>query len=190
MLALALALALALVGAGQHAAAPGSVDDPAKAAVSTAVETCEAWMLHPATRTAGAEGFPAKAGLADRLISRPSIPDFAMPPPSMRDAPHFWYIAAPSGGLFVSVSDLVRGCHVMGGAAVDLQPGVEATTRDPSFGTRWHVATDERDGDRHSTRFASVSDKHVWMLVSRADQPNARRDRAQVIITVGYDKAL
>lgn len=185
-----LALALALVGADQATAATGSGDNPVGAAVSTAVETCEAWMLHPDTRTAGADGFPAKAGLAGRLISRPSIPDAAMPPPSMRDAPHYWYIAAPSGGLFVSVSDTVRGCNVIGGAAVDLQPGVEATIRDPSFGTRWHVANEKHDGDMHSTRFASVSDKHVWMLVSRADQPGARRDRAQVAVTVGYDKAL
>ena len=183
------AVAFAPVAAVQTAPATGQADDPARTAVATAVATCEAWVLRPDTRSAGADGFPAKAGLADQLIARPSIPEAAMPPPSLRESPHYWFIAAPSGGLFVSVSDTVRGCNVTGGAAVDLQPGVEAALGDSTFRTHWRAADDKHDGDMHSTRFASTADKHVWLLVSRADKPDARRDRAQVAITIGYDKA-
>ena len=184
MLAAVLAFA-----AGQAGPAAVRADDPAEASVSTAIATCEAWVLRPETRTAGADGFPAKAGLADQLIARPSIPDAAMPPPSLRASPHYWYIAAPSGGLFVSVSDTVRGCTVTGGAAVDLQPGVEAAIGNSAFRTHWQVAKDKHVGDMHSTRFASTTDKHVWMLVSRADSADARRDRAQVAINIGYKAA-
>ncbi|WP_294234268.1 hypothetical protein [uncultured Sphingomonas sp.] len=180
-----LAAAFAVMAqASQPVAVPA---DAATTGIAAALQTCEVWLMRPATWAGSIDGFPDKAGLTGRIVARPSIPDAVTPPAGWLPAPHYWYAGAGPGGLFVTVSDTRPLCHVIGGSSEDLQPAVEAVLAQSGFKTSWSAREDKSNGDMRTTRYVSTVDPHVWMMVSRAAKPGERRDRPQIAITAQMD---
>ncbi|WP_430246343.1 hypothetical protein ACQY1M_23950 (plasmid) [Neorhizobium sp. DAR64861/K0K2] len=112
----------------------------------------------------------------------------APPPEPLRRGNRYWRInAGPNEGYALVVSRDIPMCHITGGGGVDFQPAAEAMAASPDFSDRWERIGEERQDGMVSTLFRLRKEPKLALVLSRADAPGARRDRAQVIATATYD---
>lgn len=149
-----------------------------------ALKGCELWVLEPASWARGTDAFVKAVGLGPMmgLVSR--IDDHAQPPPPLRVANHYWRInATPTAGFILVVSDRLPMCHITGGGGADLQPIVERLLASETFKTRWTATGTSKRDDMISTTYSNKEEPGFAMTISRADKPDQRRDRVQILAT-------
>jgi len=116
------------------------------------------------------------------------LPEPLLPPEPLRRGNRYWRInAGPNEGYALVVSRDIPMCHITGGGGVDFQPAAEAMAASPDFSDRWERIGEERQKGMVSTFFRLREEPKLALVLSRADAPGARRDRAQVIATATYD---
>ncbi|RYE52116.1 MAG: hypothetical protein EOP18_11275 [Rhizobiaceae bacterium] len=156
--------------------------------LSGALRGCEKWVLDPGSWSSGPASFVAAVGLGDRLGLVDHVEDANLPPKAFRQGNLYWRInSTPGAGYVLVVSDRLPMCHITGGGDADLQPVAEAVLASSAFSSRWEKVDASSKGDMISTRYRSLEDAGFSLIVSRAKQGNARRDRVQVLATAVYD---
>ena len=110
-----------------------------------------------------------------------------LPPKQLRKGNHYWRINSTLGaGYVLVVSNQLPMCHITGGGDTDLQPVVETVLSSPDFKGRWEQLKTSANGDMVSTVFRNRRDPAMSITISRANQPNQRLDRVQVLATAIY----
>lgn len=176
--------AIAIAAAAPRGQAAVAVDN----AANTAIATCEHWILDPSSWADGVDQFAKKGSLAARgLTAESGVPDIALPPPNARIGMHHWRVPIGKGGIYVTASDQVPLCHVVGGGPFDLQPGVTALQASPGLLERWKQISQETRDDLLITTYVSLQDPKLSLVLSRAAKSGLRTDRAQLIATVFYN---
>ena len=162
--------------------------DPLRTGLEGALRGCETWILDPQSWIDDPAPFLAAIDLAGRVAETEALPEALLPPDGLRRANRYWRIAAggETGYALVVSVDLPM-CHVTGGGGEDLQPAAEAVVGSSAFAARWSRVEEERSNGIVSTLFRSRKEPKLTLLVSRADAPDARRDRPQVVATATYD---
>lgn len=164
--------------------------DPLREGLEGALRGCETWVLHPASWTEGPAPFLAAIGLGDRVTESEDLPEPMLPPEPLRKGMRHWRIAAGDrSGYALTVSQDLPMCHIVGGGERDIQPAVEAALAASGFLARWEPIEWDRHDGIVSTFFRSREDSALTLVVSRADAPEARSDRPQVLATATYDPA-
>ena len=179
-----LALIIA-VHAALASAAPSIAAASPEGGLRTALHACESWLLEPSTWADGIDGFPTRAKISG-MEPRTSVPDVALPPIRFRQNLHSWRVPVGEGGYFVTASDTIPICHIVGGGPQDFEPGVESVLNSYEFAVRWKAINQKKHGDAISSEFRSKIDPALGMLITRADQASARTDRGQLAATLTY----
>jgi hypothetical protein len=190
---IALAALLLIQSAGAAVpSAPGGVRPDASAGpgIRTAMRACEQWLLEPATWAGDSAGFVQKAGLAGSGMSRVvSVPDVALPPPSLRDDQRHWRVPVGEGGVFVTTSQTRPFCHLAGGGPFDMQPAIQTYLASAAFTKAWAPDQEQdRDGLR-SSFYRYRADPRLTMGITRAVAAGGPTDRVQLLVTAQYETA-
>ncbi|MBB4000201.1 hypothetical protein [Aureimonas pseudogalii] len=181
--------AAALLAAVPPAVAEGPTPvDPLRTGMEGALRGCETWILDPQSWIDDPAPFLAAIDLSGRVSEAEALPEALLPPEPLRRGNRYWRIGAggETGYALVVSVDLPM-CHVTGGGGEDLQPAAEAVVGSASFTANWSRVEEERSTGIVSTLFRSRKEPKLTLLVSRADAPDARRDRPQVVATAIYD---
>lgn len=188
MIALAALLLIQSAGAATSPSPNPAETVAAAAAVRTAMQACDKWLLEPPTWAGDTAAFVTRAGLGGAGLTRVvSVPDVAMPPPNLRADLRHWRVPAGRGSLFVTTSETRPFCHVAGGAPFDLLPASQAFLSDAAFDKGWtKLQEQDRDGMR-SGFYRSRTDPRLTLAVTRAAEPGGRTDRVQLLATAIYD---
>ncbi|WP_416356537.1 hypothetical protein ACLNGM_21715 [Aureimonas phyllosphaerae] len=185
---LLLAFWMLLAISGSASAQDGPVGDPLRSGLEGALRGCEIWVLDPSSWLDDPTRFLAAVDLGGAVSETESLPEPLLPPEPFRRGNRYWRInAGPSEGYALVVSRDIPMCHITGGGEVDLQPAAEAVVASPDFAERWERIGEERRDGMVSTFFKLREEPKLSLVISRADAPGARRDRAQVIATATYD---
>jgi hypothetical protein len=169
-------------------AVPTARADPAlEKGFADALRGCEEWLLNPTSWMEGVDKFPAAAGLAGTMVAVDTTP-VAAPPPQLRIANHYWRIDATQGvTFFLVVSDRLPMCHITGGGDADLQPDVESVLKGKLFTSHWGATEDGIRNGIVTTEFRHLEYPQFTVVISRALEPNQRRDQIQVIATAQFE---
>lgn len=185
---LLLASTMLLAISGSASAQDGPAADPLRSGLEGALRGCEIWVLDPSSWLDDPSRFLAAIDLGGAVFETESLPEPLLPPEPFRRGNRYWRInAGPSEGYALVVSRDIPMCHITGGGGVDLQPVAEAVAASPDFSERWERIDEERRDGMVSTFFKLREEPKLSLVLSRADAPGARRDRAQVIATATYD---
>ncbi len=153
-----------------------------------ALRGCEQWILDPASWANDPGTFAERLGLGNKAGWVNSVDGAALPPQDLRVANHYLRINATiDAGFILVVSDRIPFCHITGGGGSDMQPVVEAVLDSEEFRTRWQETDHQLQGDIVSSTFRSVEAPHFSIIISRAQLPDQRRDRVQVVATALYE---
>lgn len=167
--------------------APAHAQNDLETGFAGALLGCEEWVLNPASWAEGTAPFAATVGLGDKMGLVNQIDEAALPPKEMRAGNHFWRInSTQTAGYILVVSDKLPMCHITGGGNSDLQPAVEFVIASSNFASHWEPIADLSKGDMKSTQFRSREAPSFTMVISRANSPNQRLDRIQVLATATY----
>jgi hypothetical protein len=168
-------------------ASPANAQEAEQEGLRGAIRGCEEWVLNPASWADGPATFKSAVGLGNRMGLVAEIDPASLPPVELRRANHYWRInSTMTTGYILVVSDQLPMCHISGGGDVDLQPVVEAVLSSSGFRKNWEqVSAADKDG-LTSTLFRSRVDPLFSATVTRPNNPDARRDRVQVLITATY----
>ncbi len=151
---------------------------------SGALKGCETWVLDPASWANGTEPFVRSVGLGPKMGLVESVEAVNLPPAELRRANHYWRINSTEGaGYILVVSDQLPMCHITGGGNSDLQPTIEAILASPAFNSRWEKLSNSVKAGMASTTFRNREEPALTIQISRADKPQQRLDRVQVIAT-------
>ena len=185
---LLLASTMLLAISGSASAQDGPVADPLRSGLEGALRGCEIWVLDPSSWLNDPARFLAAIDLGGAVFETESLPEPLLPPEPFRRGNRYWRIhAGPNEGYALVVSRDIPMCHITGGGGVDFQPAAEAVAASPDVSDRWERIGEERQGGMVSTFFRLRKEPKLALVLSRADEPGARRDRPQVIVTVTYD---
>lgn len=178
-----------LLGASSHSLAQGTATmDTLRTGLEGALRGCETWILDPSSWIEGPAPFLAAIDLGARVSETDALAEQLLPPEEFRTGNRYWRIGAGGeNGYALVVSVDLPMCHVTGGGSEDLQPAVEAILASPDFAQRWDKTGDARSNGIVSSSFQSRREPKLTLLLSRADMPDGRRDRVQVIATATYD---
>ncbi|KQT73193.1 MULTISPECIES: hypothetical protein [unclassified Aureimonas] len=185
---LLLASTMLLAVTGSASAQDRPVADPLRVGLEGALRGCEIWVLDPSSWLDDPARFLAAIDLGGAVFETESLPEPLLPPEPFRRGNRYWRInAGPSEGYALVVSRDIPMCHITGGGGVDFRPAAEAVVASPDFVERWEPIGEERRKGMVSTSFRLRKEPKLALVLSRADAPGARRDRAQVIGTATYD---
>lgn len=172
------------------AAAPLHAQSNMERGFDGALRGCEEWVLNPASWAQGTGSFVETVGLGDQMGLVKRVEDVNLPPKALRKANHYWRInSSQSAGYILVVSDQLPMCHITGGGDVDLQPVVERVLKSPEFANRWTRSDDTSHAGMVSTVFRNKQEPKFVVTISRADKPQQRLDRVQLLATAIYDMA-
>jgi hypothetical protein len=174
-------------------AAAVALADPAQAqsdlekGLAGAIRGCEEWVLNPASWADGPQPFIATVGLGNTIGLVSTVEEVNLPPKQLRKGNHYWRINSTLGaGYVLVVSDQLPMCHITGGGNTDLQPVVETVLASTDFKARWEQLETSSKGDMVSTDFRNRQDPAMTIAISRANRPNQRLDKVQVLATATY----
>jgi len=185
---LLLASAMLLAIPGSASAQDGPVAVPLRSGLEGALRGCETWVLDPSSWVNGPTRFLAAIDLGSAVYETEKLPEPLLPPEPLRRGNRYWRInAGPNEGYALVVSRDIPMCHITGGGGVDFQPAAEAMAASPDFSDHWERIGEKRQEGMVSTFFRLRKEPKLALVLSRADAPGARRDRAQVIATATYD---
>ena len=180
-------LSLSFIAATVAVAAPAQAQGDLEKGLAGALKGCEEWVLNPASWADGPQPFIATVGLGSTMGLVSKAEGVNLPPKQLRKGNHYWRINSTLGaGYVLVVSDQLPMCHITGGGDTDLQPVVEAVLSSPDFKGRWEQLKTSAKGDMVATVFRNGQDPAMSITVSRANQPNQRLDRVQVLATATY----
>ena len=178
---------LSFVAATVAVAAPAQAQGDLEKGFAGALKGCEEWVLNPASWADGPQPFITTVGLGNTMGLVSKVEEVNLPPKQLRKGNHYWRINSTLGaGYVLVVSDQLPMCHLTGGGDTDLQPVVETVLSSPDFKGRWEQLKTSTKGDMVSTVFRNRQDPAMSITISRANQPNQRLDRVQVLATATY----
>jgi len=153
-----------------------------------ALRGCEQWILDPASWANDPGTFAERLGLGNKAGWVNSVDEAALPPQNLRVANHYLRINATiDAGFIIVVSDRIPFCHITGGGGSDMQPVVEAVLASDAFLSRWQKLDDQLQGEMASSIYQNRAAPHFSIIISRAQMPDQRRDRVQVVATALYE---
>ena len=153
-----------------------------------ALRGCERWILDPSSWMDDPAPFLAAINLDGRVSETDALPEQLLPPKGLRQGNRYWRIGAGGqNGYALVVSVDLPMCHITGGGGEDLQPATEAVVGSSAFSAHWQSIEEERRDGIVSTLLRSRKEPKLTLLLSRADSPDARRDRPQVVVTATYE---
>jgi hypothetical protein len=163
------------------------VAQPGLGPLEASVQACTSWIAEPVSWAEGVEDFPANTGLDQSgLFAVNSVPPFALPPPPARQNMHHWQIGKMEEAYFITASDTVPVCHIVGGGSSDLYLSVERLLGLEGFDRLWKQEESKTRGDMMTRSYSFVVEPDIRMHLSHASDPGGRTDRPQIIATVVY----
>lgn len=133
-----------------------------------ALKGCEEWVLNPKSWIDGPAPFLAAIGLGERVTQLSKVGDFALPPPQLRQANHYWRIDATGTAGFVLVtSDRLPMCHITGAGQGDFPTSIAAVLSSPGFLARWERTGEQASGPLTVTSFRSRVEPAFDLLLSQ-----------------------
>ncbi|MCP5396495.1 MAG: hypothetical protein H6918_07165 [Sphingomonadaceae bacterium] len=169
-------------------AAPANAEPALEDGFAGAIRGCEEWVLNPASWVDGFGPFSETVGLGDRMGLAKSAAEEQLPPPDMRVANHYWRINSTStAGYMLVVSDRLPMCHITGGGDADLQPVVEQVLTSEAFLGRWEKVEQKAQSDMISSQYRNREEPALFMIISRANAPDQRRDLVQILATAIFE---
>ena len=182
---------IAMLGAFSLCASSASGAEPGLATgFSGALKGCQEWVLNPKSWVEGPEPFKAATGLGDRITPLSKVGDFALPPPALRQANHYWRIdATPVAGFVLVTSDRLPMCHITGAGQGDFHTAIASVLAGPAFQAQWEQTGEQLSGELTSTTFRSRAKPTFGLVVSRATQAGERPGGVQLVATAQLDLA-
>lgn len=176
-----------LIAALLASVAPVHAQTDVEKGFAGALRGCEEWILNPASWAEGVGPFVSTVGLGNKMGLVKDVADVSLPPKELRRGNHYWRINSTEGaGYILVVSDELPMCHITGGGNADLQPVVEAVIASENFEKRWQKVSNGSKDDMVTTIFENREEPSLSITISRAEQPNQRLDRVQVLATAIY----
>lgn len=153
-----------------------------------ALRGCEIWILDPSSWLDDPVRFLAAVGLGKGVYETESLPEVLLPPQPFRRPNRYWRIDTGSDdGYALVVSRDIPMCHITGGGEIDFHPAAASVVASPEVVGRWERTGEERHDGIVTTLFRLREEPKLSLVFSRADAPDARRDRVQVLVTATYD---
>lgn len=178
---------LSVVLACSAFASPAHAEPSLERGFDGALRGCEQWVRSPASFADRVDPFVKAVGLGEQMRLVERVEEVNLPPPELRQANRYWRIdSTPTAGYVLVVSDALPMCHITGGGGTDLQPSVESVLSSSQFGRRWTVRQSQVKGDMTTTLFRNRQVPALFIVISRATEPNQRLDRVQVLATAFY----
>ena len=178
---------LSFIAATVALAAPAQAQGDLEKGLAGALKGCEEWVLNPVSWADGPQPFITTVGLGSMMSLVSEVEEANLPPKQLRKGNHYWRINSLLGaGYVLVVSDLLPMCHITGGGDTDLQPVVEAVLSSSDFKGRWEQLKTSAKGDMVSTVFRNRQDPAMSITISRANRPDQRLDRVQLLATATY----
>lgn len=177
----------AILGFAIAASAPVSAQTDLEQGFNGALKGCEIWVLDPESWANDPEPFIKAVGLGPKMALVETVEAANLPPAQLQRANHFWRInSTESAGYVLVVSDQLPMCHITGGGNTDLQPAIEAVLASPAFSSRWEQLNKSVKDGMAATTFRNREEPALTIQVSRADKPEQRLDRVQIIATATF----
>ena len=169
-------------------ASPACAEPNLEKGFDGALRGCEEWVLNPASWAEGTESFIETVGLGGQMGLVDRVEEVNLPPPELRRANRYWRInSTPDAGYVLVVSDQLPMCHITGGGSVDLEPSVESVLASDDFKRRWQPGKTTIKNGMATTVFRNREEPDFSIAISRADKPDRRLDRVQVVATAFYE---
>ena len=157
------------------------------APLETAVQACTSWIAEPASWSGSVEDFEETTGLdKSGLKSIAGIPSFALPPPQARRNMHHFHVGDVAEGYFVTASDTVPVCHIVGGGDSDLFGSVQRFLQEDGYSRLWSRQSEKARGDIKTRTFEFEADEKIQLHLSHAAEAGGRTDRPQIFATIVY----
>lgn len=173
---------------GSALAQDAPIGDLLRRGLDGALRGCEIWVLDPSSWLENPARFLSAVGLPGAVFETEGLPEPLLPPEPFRKGNRYWRInAGADAGYALVVSRDIPMCHITGGGGADFQPTVEGVAASSDFSKRWERTGEEHRDGMVSTLYRLREEPKLSLVLSRADAPNARRDRVQVIATATYD---
>ena len=177
-------LAALVLLAGLLTGSPAQAQDAIASGLEGTLRSCERWILDPAVKAGGPDGFPARVGMQGQMKRVQTLPEVLLPPAQFRAANVYWHIAvAQNLGFYMVVSEQIPMCHITGGGVSDLQPSIEAVLASPGFTERWNRYETKDEGGYFTTQFTNRGEPRLMMVVSRAKAPKGPTNGVQMFVT-------